>query len=465
MEKGLIMKNNNMLDMTKENPKRLIALFALPVFLSQLFQQLYNSVDSLIVGNFIGREALAAVSSSGSLIFLLTSFFTGTALGAGVLISKFFGAKDYESMRKAIHTNVLLGFLSGILLTVVGVLLTPTILKLMKTDPNVLPSSIIYFRNYFLGVSGIVMYNIFNGILQAVGNSKRPLYYLMFSSILNIVLDIVFIRFLHTGVGGAAIATTISQFCSAFLCFMHLRNKKNIYYISFKELKIDKTMLRGIIHYGIPTGIQNSVIGLANVIVQSSINLFGENAMAGCGAYFKIEGFVFLPITSFTMAITTFIGQNLGANEFERAKSGARFGILSSVILAEVVGITMFFFAPYLLRAFTQDKDVILIGVKQFHTEAFFYFLLAYSHSVASVCRGSGKAIVPMFIMLSVWCVLRVTYITIVIKFVANVGNIEDIRYIFYAYPLTWFVSSVIYAIYYYKSDWVHSFSKKSIDF
>ena len=446
---------NGTKNMTEGNVKKLILQFAVPIFFSQLFQQLYNTADSLIVGRFLGKRSLAAVSSSGPLIFLLVSFFTGTAAGAGVVISRYFGAKDEKRVARAVHTNVAFGLVAGIVVTLIGVIFTPAILELMKTDPSVLPDSIAYFRYYFLGVLANVMYNIFTSIMNAVGDSRRPMMYLIFSSVLNILLDLLFIGVFRMGVAWAAIATTISQLVSALLCLKRLLKKGTIYQISIHKIRFHRDMLGEILKYGLPTGVQNSVIGLANVILQSNINSFGEDAMAGYGSYVKLEGFAFLPITCFSMAMTTFIGQNLGAGEHDRAKEGARFGIAMSLILAETIGVIMFLAVPQLIKMFNADPEVVRLGTRQGRTEALFYFLLAFSHIIAGICRGAGKGIVPMFIMLSVWCVFRIAYITVMMYFV------HDIGLIYWAYPLTWGISSVIYLIYYLKSDWVHGYGAK----
>ena len=296
------------------------------------------------------------------------------------------------------------------------------------------------------------MYNIFNGTLQALGNSRRPLLYLIISSCLNIILDLIFIAGFKLGVEWAAIATSISQLTSASLCLIFLMKKGTIYQVKINKVRFHKDMLELIIKYGVPSGIQNSVIAIANVFVQSNINQFGKVAMAGCGSYSKVEGFAFLPITCFNMALTTFIGQNLGAKEYQRARIGARFGILCAMILAEIIGIITYIFAPYFIGLFSSSKEVIEIGTKQARTMSLFYFLLAYSHSVAAVCRGAGKAFVPMLVMLAIWCGVRVTYIMIITHF------FNDIQYIFYAYPLTWGISSLIYCLYYFLSDWIHGF-------
>ena len=450
--------NKGVKDLTIGKPSSVILAFALPIFLSQLFQQLYNTVDALIVGQFLGTDALGAVSSSGNLIFLLVSFFIGTAMGAGVVISRYFGAKNEENVKKAIHTNIAFGLASGLLLTVVGVAFSPTFLRWMNTDESLMPEAVEYFRYYFFGALATVMYNICRSIMTAVGDSKRPLYYLIFSSVLNILLDLLFVGLFRWGVWAAAVATVISQAASVALCFVYLLKKGNIFTVEIKKIKFHRDMLIEIIKYGLPAGVQNSVIGLANVIVQSQINSFGSYATTAYGVQSKIEGFGFLPITSFTMALTTFISQNLGAAQYDRAKKGARFGILAGVIIAELIGIAVYFSAPYLIQLFDKEKtaEVIRLGALHLHTTALFYFLLAYSHSIAAVCRGAGHSLVPMIIMLCVWCIIRVLYIVIVMHF------IHDIKFIYWAYPITWGISSVIYCIYYYCSDWIHGFTKRT---
>ena len=449
------MENNGAVNMTVGSVKKTIIRFALPVFLSQLFQQLYNIIDSLIVGNYIDDKALAAVSSSGSLIFLLISFFMGTSLGAGVAISKYFGAGEHDKVSRAIHTNICLGFISGGILTAVGVLFTPTILRWMDTPESILPLSVEYFRYYFSGVIAIVMYNICKGIMNALGDSKRPLYYLIFSSLLNVGLDMLFVAVFRWGVWSAALATTISQAVSVIPCMAHLMKKGTAYRVQIKKLKISADMLKDIVRYGLPTGVQNSVIAFANVLVQSNINTFDDQAVAACGAYSKIEGFAFLPITCFSMALTTFVGQNLGARQYDRVKQASRFGIFVSVALAELIGVIIFFGAPLFIGAFNDAPEVVRIGTMQCHVQAFFFCLLAFSHCVAGICRGAGKAFVPMIIMLSVWCVLRIAYITVAMKIDHN------IVLLFAAYPITWFISSVIYLIYYKKSNCIYGFENR----
>lgn len=441
--------------MTEGSIAKKIIAFAIPILLGNLFQQLYNVVDSLIVGNFLGDKELAAVSSTGSLIFLIVGFFNGTAMGAGVVISRFFGAKDHKRVHDAVHTDIAFGLLCGVLMTIVGVIFAPLLLKLMGTPADVFNYSVWYVRIYFCGSLAVVMYNVCMGILQSVGDSRHPLYYLIISSVINIVLDLIFIGVFGLGVAYAALATVISQFVSVVLCMRRLMISKEVYQVKIKDVRFDKTMLKEIIRIGLPSGLQNSIISIANVVIQANINAFESVAMAGCGIYFKIEGFAFLPVTCFSMALTTFISQNLGAREYERAKKGARFGIICGVLLTEVIGLCVFLFMPYLAPLFNSKADVVAISVLQAHTEGLFYCVLAFSHLAAGVLRGAGKSTVPMFVMLAIWCVFRISYITVITHIIKN-----EIQVIFTAYPLTWTMSTIAFAIYLWKADWVHAYEK-----
>ncbi len=408
-------------------------------------QQLYNIADSIIVGKCINAVALAAVSATGSLIFLFTGFVQGLFVGMGVIIGIRFGAGDYKALSKAAHTGVAFGFIAGFAMTVAGVALTPWVLELMGTPDDVMGDAVLYLRIFFIGGIFSVVYNTCCGVFQAVGDSRHPLYYLVISSLLNIALDMLFIMVLGIGIAGAAIATVIAQLVAALLAFTKLLRVDGPDRISIKEIKIDVSMLKDELALGIPSGIQNSVISLANVIVQANINAFDSLAMAGCGSYSKLEGFAFLPIVSFAMALTTFVSQNIGARQYDRARSGARFGILSGVIGAEIIGAIMFIFAPFFISFFSDDPEVIAFGVKQAHVECLFYCLLSYNHTMAGVLRGAGKTKVPMAVMLICWCLIRITYITVAVRLVPVITTI------FIAYPLTWSLSAILFTIYYLK--------------
>lgn len=429
-------------------------LFAMPVFLGHVFQQFYNTFDSWCVGNFLGEDALAAVSSSGSLIFMLIGFFNGVAMGAGVLIAKCYGAKDYDAMEKAIHTDVAFGLCAGVVLSILGVVFSPVILGWMGTPEDVMPQSVSYFRFYFCGSVFSVMYNIFVGIHHAVGDSRHPLYYLILSTCINVVLDLLFVAVFRWGVGSAALATTISQGVSAFLCCIHLMRVDAPYRLQLRKIRFHRESLKYIIRFGLPSGVQNSVIAFANLVVQTNINSFGKAAMAGCGSYSKIEGFAFLPVTCFTQALSTFVGQNLGAKKYDRVKKGVAFGVLCSCIMAEMIGVLSYLFAPQLIGFFNDSPEVVSFGTRHMRTICLFYCLLALSHCIAAVMRGAGKAMVPMVTMLACWCAIRVSYITIALKFVNELTTVS------WAYPITWSCSSVVFLIYFFTADWMHGFDR-----
>lgn len=425
--------------------------FAFPLLLGNLFQQLYNTADSWTVGNFCGNDALAAVGSSGSVCHLLISFFQGALIGASVIISRYYGARDAEGVDRAVHTTVVLSLLSGVLLSVLGVLFTPVLLEWMGTPDSVMPDSVLYFRIYCAGLLSLVLYNAATGIFQAVGDSRHPLYYLMISSVVNVLLDLLFVAVFAWGVAGAAFATVLSQSLSAVLAFAHLMSRRSPVPISWRRLRLSPGLAGQVLRLGLPSGVQNSVIGIANVVVQANINAFGDLAMAGCGSYFKVEGFVFLPITSLAMAMTTFISQNLGAGKPERALKASRLGLCMAVGSAELIGVIVFLGAPVLIALFSKDAEVVAFGVRQARVEALFYCAMAFSHCVAAVLRGVGRAVTPMVVMLSVWCVFRILYIT------AMVRLIPDIAVVFSAYPVTWCISAVLFAAAYFKGDWLHS--------
>ncbi len=418
-------------------------LFAFPILLGNLFQQFYNTFDSWVVGRFLGETALAAVSSSSHLIFLLVGFFNGMSMGAGVVIARFFGAKNLNDLNTAIHTTVALGLAAGTLLTVLGVAFTPTILIWMDTPADVLPESISYFRWYFCGAIFVVMYNISVGILHALGDSRHPLYYLMASTCVNVVLDLLFVGIFRWGVWSAAVATTISQGLSALLCCIQMLKLPEEYRLIPARIRFDLPSLREIIRIGLPSGIQNSMISIANVVVQTCINGFGAAAIAGCGTYSKLEGFAFLPVICFSQALSTFVGQNLGAKQYDRVRKGVRFGVICCMLLAEAIGIMAYLLAPQLIRIFNNSPEVVEYGARQMRCICLFYFLMAFSHSMAGTFRGAGKAMVPMMTMLICWCVIRIIYISLALPYWPRLETVS------FAYPITWTLSTVVFLICY----------------
>jgi putative MATE family efflux protein len=435
--------------MTKGPISKNILMFAIPIFFGNLFQQLYNAVDSVVVGNYVGKEALAAVTSCGPLIFLLVGLFAGIFIGTGVVISQYFGAGKMEDVSRAIHTAVSFALVSSLILTVAGYFATPSILRIMNTPASVYEDARTYIQIYFLGITSLVMYNSASGILQAMGDGKHPLYFLIIASVTNIILDLVFVVYLNMGVAGVARATIISQTLSAILSYRILITTQDSYKVSIRKIKFDTCILKKMLKVGIPSGIQNSVISLANIFVQSSINSFGAVAMAGSGAFSRVQGFVFIPITSFALSLTTFTSQNLGAGEFDRVKKGARFGIITAMIMAELIGAILLFNASAIIGLFSKELNVIAIGVLKAKFSCPFLLFMALSHVMAGVYRGAGKSIVPMMVMFLIWCVFRVLFITIALSI-----N-RDIRILFAAYPLTWVMSAIVFVIYYFKVDWM----------
>lgn len=450
-------KKKAAIDLTNGSIIKGMVSFAVPVFLGQLLQQFYNMADAWVVGNFADNDAFAAVSSAGSLIFLITGFFSGIAIGGGVIISRYVGAGNKELISRSIHTNFLFGILASLSSTLVGLLLVPKLLTWMKVPESVLPNSKSYFMIYFAGVSTVIMYNVGMSILRALGDSIHPLYYLAISSVTNVVLDLLFVAVFHWGVAGAGAATVFAQGLSAVLCIIQMcRIKDETTRLDFRKIKFHKKIMGEVIRQGLPTGIQNSVISIGNMVVQTNINSFGAFAMSGHGAYAKIEGLVFMPITSMSMTLPTFISQNLGAGKPERAKKGALFGILSGMVMAELVGILCYFGSPYALRIFVDTPEAIAFGKLHAEVVSLFFFLLAFSHCAAGVLRGCGKAIVPMVTMLAFWCGVRIIYVTQILKV------IPEFQMISWAYPLTWSLSSIVFLLFLLKSNWASAWQEKA---
>lgn len=447
-------KKSSAVNLTEGPIIKSILMFAIPLFMGQLLQQFYNMVDAWVIGNFADNDAFAAVSSAGSMTFLIVGLFNGIAIGGGVIISRYYGAGDEDNVIKAIHTNFLMGIMASIASTVVGLLLSPHILRWMNTPASVLPNSLTYFRIYFAGVSTVIMYNICMSIMRALGDSLHPLYYLILSSIVNVVLDMLFVAVFHWGVAGAGIATVIAQGLSVVLCLIRLCRIKDYTRLDFRKIHFYKDIMGEVIKQGLPTGIQNAVISIGNLTVQTNINSFGSFAMAGVGAYSKIEGFVFLPIMCMSMSLPTFVSQNLGAKQYSRAKKGAAFGILFGVVMAELLGVLIYFGGSTALRIFVDTPESIEYGMIHMKVTALFFFLLALSHCAAGVLRGLGKAFIPMITMLAFWCGVRVLYVTLILKV------IPEFQMISWAYPLTWSLSAILFTIILLRMDWTKAFAE-----
>ncbi len=435
--------------MSEGNIWKQLLFFSVPLVLGNIFQQLYNAVDSIIVGNFVGPQALAAVTSSSPIINMLISFFMGLSIGAGVVISRYFGANRQQGVSDSIHTSMAVILIGGVVMTFAGILLTPYILQWVGVPADVMSDSIVYLKIYFYGVIGVMVYNMGSGVLRALGDSKTPLYFLIFSSVVNIVLDYAFVVYLHMGVSGVAWATLISQCVSALLVCLLMRKGNEVYQLRFRQLKIHRSILLEIIRVGLPSGVQNAIVSFSNVIVQSNINAFGSVAMAGCGAYTKIDGFAILPVTSYSMAITTFTGQNIGAGRFDRVRQGTKVCMTLSLITTFLISALLFLFGDLALNIFTNDPDVVAYGHTMLTLLVPGYFLLAISHTISGVLRGANRAASAMLIVIACWCGLRMAWI------LTSVSIFHSIHVVLLGWPISWLVSTIIFLIYYRRAHWM----------
>ena len=435
--------------MTEGSIGRKIFFFAVPLILGNLLQQLYNTADSVIVGNFVGSNALAAVGSTGSLIYMLIAFSQGAAVGAGVIISNFLGAADRASVQKAVHTAIAIVLILGVVFSIFGVLLSRPLLELMNTPDEVMEDSLLYLRIYLAGLIFNVLYNMTAGILNAAGNSRRSLIYLAIASVTNIGLDLICVAVLDMGVAGAAIATDVSQLISCVLSMRFLMCVDADYHVSIKELRIDRRMAKNIIKIGLPAGIQNTVISLSNTVVQSSVNAFGSAAMAGFAAYMKIDGFNILPVLSLSLAMTTFTGQNLGAGKIERVKRGMWLTLGMGVVYTIATGALLLMFDKQIMRLFTDNAEAIAYGRLTMKYFCPFYFLLGIMHVLAGTVRGAGKSVPPMVIMLSSLCVTRILWIEIAAPLYGTIDGV------YISYPITWAMGMVLMILYAWKGHWL----------
>ena len=435
-------------DMTQGTIWKHLLAFALPLMIGNLFQQLYNTVDSIVVGQFVSKQALAAVGSTTSIINMLVGFFSGVSVGAGVIISQRFGAKDPEGVHKAVHTTISLTLIIGLIGTVVGMVLAPIMLTLMKTPQDVFVEAKAYLQIYFGGISGLMLYNMGSGILRAVGDSRRPLYFLVFSSCVNIVLDLLFVLGFHMGVEGVAYATIIAQFSSAALIYFTLYRTHDVHRFQPKKLRIYPEMVRSIIRVGLPAGLQQALTSFSNVFVQGYINSFGTNCVAGWSCYHRIDQFILLPMQSISMASTTFVGQNIGHRDLERTAKGIRTAVMLSIIVTGIlIGLVVIFCAP-LIKIFNDDPGVVEYGVMFIRLISPFYLIICFNQIYAGALRGAGDAKAPMFIMLFSFVLFRQLYLAIGTQFI----NTE--WFVGLGYPAGWAMCSTLQLLYYYKSKW-----------
>lgn len=442
LQKSLAKNNKNTLLMTQGNIWKLLITFSIPLIIGNLLQQMYNTADSIIVGNFVGSNGLAAVGSGTALINLIIAFAQGASVGAGVVVSQYIGADKKDKIKISVHTSICISIILGLILSLLGIFASPSLLIMMKTPKVVLKSSILYLQIYCGGLIFNVIYNMATGILNAAGNSKKPLVYLAIASFTNIILDLLFIKIFKLGVMGAAIATDISQAISCILAIGYLLKVKSDYKLYIKDLKINKETAVKIIKIGLPTAIQNMVISFSNVLVQSSVNAYGATAMAGYAAYLKIDGFNILPVLSISMAVTTFTGQNVGANRLDRVKKGMYSSLIMVLVYTVFIGAALLIFSHQVLGLFTHSAQVIMYGQLAMKYFCPYYFLLGILNVLAGTVRGAGKGIPPMIILLFSMCIFRILWIKIALPFYSSIDGV------FILYPISWLVGAILMILY-----------------
>ncbi len=426
-----------------------LLLFAIPLILGNLFQQLYSIVDSVVVGNVVGSHALAAVGASGSIIQLLIGFIIGASAGAGVVTSQYYGAQNEEGVHKAVHTTLAISICAGVIISVAGVLLTPWILRMMDTPAEVFDQAADYLRVFFAGHFFAVIYNMMAGILNAVGNSRRSLIYLIIAAVSNIILDIFFVAVLKTGVIGAALATDISQGISCLFILMFLCRSKESYRVSLRDIRFYDNLLSRIVRIGLPTGVQNIVVSLSNVVVQSGVNSFGATVMAAYAAFNRVDGFILLPILSISMAATTFAGQNFGAQKLDRVHQGMKVSMGMGTVYAVIAGAAMLILAPYIIRIFTADQEVIETGIYMMKYMYPFYWVLAIFHIAIGSIRGVGRTFAAMVMSLISLCAVRILWIWGVFRIA------HELYLLLLGYPFTWLIGAVMMIVYIKKFHWL----------
>ena len=433
--------------MTEGGIARHLILFSVPLLIGNLFQQLYNIVDSWVVGNYVSNEAFSAVGSVTPIINMLIGVFMGFTMGASVVISQYFGAKKYDRVKSAVHTSVTVTLILGVVFTLIGILLTPFLLKLMRTPDNVFPESRLYLTIYFSGISALLMYNMGSAILRAVGDSTRPFLFLLVCSISNIVLDLVFVLVFKMGVDGVAYATILSEIVSAILVILVLIRTDSCIHLSLKDLKIDREILRQILHVGVPSAFQMGITAFSNIFVQGYINQFGADFMSGWGAYLKIDQLLFLPMQSVALATTTFVGQNLGKGDWKRARTGTLRALWISLAATAVLTVFILLFSPTLIAFFNPKQTVVRFGTMILRAITPFTICCCINQILTGSLRGSGNTTAPMVIMLLSFVAFRQLYLFTLTRIFGNTYGI-----VMFSYPAGWILCSVLLLIYYLKN-------------
>ena len=445
MSTGSTQRMGGTRDMTTGSIIGQIVLFALPLMLGNAFQMLYNTVDAVVVGNFVGKEALAAVGSTTMIVNMLVFFFNGFSVGASVVVARLFGQKDLPMLHKAVETTITLTFVICVVFTLIGIAGVRPMLRLMATPDDVFGDAVTYLTIYFAGITGLLIYNMGSGILRAVGDTTRPLLFLILTSLLNIALDLLFVIRFGMGIAGVGYATILSQAVSAVLILVMLTRTRNIYRLDWKDLQIDRQLTARIFSIGMPAGIQSVITAVSNTFVQSYINHFGSACMAGWSCYNKMDQFILLPMQSMAMAATTFVSQNIGASKRGRAQRGIRTTILLTLAVTGLIAAVLYVFAEPATGLFTKDTAVIEFSVLFLRTNVIFLLANCVNHTMAGALRGMGDSRGPMVIMLLCFVAVRQAYLFIITRFFFNTP-----RAVGFGYPVGWVSCCVIELLYYY---------------
>ncbi|MDO4475706.1 MAG: MATE family efflux transporter [Lachnospiraceae bacterium] len=432
-------------DMTTGNIAWLLIQFSIPLIIGNLFQIMYNTVDLLVVGNFVGKEALAAVGSTTMIVNIVVFFFNGVSTGATVVISRFFGAGDREGLHRAIETTMLVTLIIGALATIGGVAMVRPMLAFQSTPADVVPPAAVYLRIYFGGISGLLIYNMGSGILRAVGDTKRPLYFLAFTSVMNVLLDLLFTVVFKMGIAGVGYATILAQFISAAMVLLLLTRTRDIYRLTWNDLRCDRAILGNIFRIGLPAGIQSILTAFSNVFVQSYINSFGSACMAGWSCYNKMDSLIFLPMNSMSQAATTFVGQNMGAGKEERVNKGTFQSILLILAFSLVACTMLFVLAIPATGLFTKEPEVLEYGAMFIHLNVFFILFNCVNHTLAGGLRGRGDSTGPMVIMLLSFVAIRQLYLFVMTRYISNTPAMVGL-----SYPVGWTACCIIEVAYFY---------------
>ncbi|WP_294572571.1 MATE family efflux transporter [uncultured Subdoligranulum sp.] len=435
--------------LTGSIPRQLLVFF-LPIWFGTLFQQLYNTADTLIVGNFVGTNALAAVGATGAFVNLLVGLFVGLCSGAGVVVAQSYGAKDLNAVDRQVHTALVFSVAIGALLTVLGLLSAEPVLRLMGTPQEILGDAALYLRIYFLGMIPQILYNMGTNILRAAGDSKRPLYFLIVASLVNIVLDVVFIAGFHWGVAGAALATVLSQIASAVLTLRCLAGSQGMpWHLSAAKLRMERTILTAICMIGIPAAAQSALYNVSNMMIQSCMNGFGTNTIAAWGVYGKIDFIFWMTINSLGIAITTFAGQNFGARQYDRVHRGIRICLGMAAGITVAISVVFYLAAEPLFQLFSQDPEVITVGVEMMHVLVPAYVTYVCIEIFSGALRGCGDVRVPTLITVVGVCGLRILWLVLAVPVWHSVATVE------LSYPITWVLASLLFIVYYKRGHWL----------